>query len=78
MVDGKASGAKLSWVKRGEQRIASSTYVPPELREHGIAFKLVEALIEDAREQGFLIVPQCSYVAAKFDQNPDWADLRAG
>ena len=38
--------------------------------------KLVEALVADAREQGFKIVPACSYVAAKFDENPGWSDLR--
>ncbi|HSG33581.1 MAG TPA: GNAT family N-acetyltransferase [Sphingomonadaceae bacterium] len=77
LIDGKPSGAKLSWIDRGGHRVALSTYVPPELREHGIAFKLVTAMIEDARLEGFKIVPQCSYVAAKFDQHPEWAELRA-
>ncbi len=38
---------------------------------------LVEALIEDARSEGFKIIPTCSYVAAQFDRHPEWADLRA-
>ena len=37
----------------------------------------VDALVSDARAQGFRIVPQCWYVEKKFDENPDWADLRA-
>jgi hypothetical protein len=38
---------------------------------------LVDAMVADAREQGFKVGPACSYVAAKFDQHPEWADLRA-
>ena len=51
--------------------------VPPALRGQGIAARLVEALIEDARSEGFKIIPTCSYVAAQFDRHPEWADLRA-
>ena len=43
----------------------------------GVAAKLVEALIADARAEGFRIVPACSYVAAAFARHPEWADLRA-
>jgi predicted GNAT family acetyltransferase len=58
-------------------RVADHTLVPPELRGQGIAARLVEALIADARSEGFRIVPQCSYVAAAFRRHPQWADLRA-
>lgn len=58
-------------------RIAEHTFVPSEARGQGIAMKLVEALIEDARAQNFTVDPQCSYVAAAFRRNPEWADLRA-
>jgi uncharacterized protein len=46
-------------------------------KARGIAAALVEKLVADAREHGFKIAPQCSYVEAKFRRNPDWADLRA-
>ncbi|WP_394730181.1 GNAT family N-acetyltransferase [Altererythrobacter sp. GH1-8] len=58
-------------------RVATHTVVPKAIGGRGIAAQLVERLIADAREQGFTIVPQCSYVAKKFDQNPDWSDLKA-
>ena len=68
----------LDWEPRGKNvRIATHTIVPPAIGGRGIAGELVEALVGDAREQGFKIVPQCSYVAKKFDENPDWSDLRA-
>jgi predicted GNAT family acetyltransferase len=76
-VPGSDRQAKLTWVARGEARIANHTWVPPEARGKGIAAALVEALVADAREQGFTIEPQCSYVAAAFRRHPEWAKLRA-
>lgn len=58
-------------------RVATHTVVPRAIGGRGIAGLLVERLVADAREHGFRIVPQCSYVARKFEDNPDWADLRA-
>lgn len=77
-VPGSDKVARLTWKARGEGvRVADHTLVPRELEGRGIAAALVDALVADARAQGFRIVPQCSYVAAKFARNPDWADLRA-
>ena len=67
----------LTWRALGPLRIADHTFVPPELRGQGLARQLVEALVADAREQGFKIVPQCSYVEAQFRRHPEWADLLA-
>lgn len=69
--------AKLTWVERHGVRHADHTYVPDEMRGQGIAAKLVDALVADAREQGFKIAPECSYVVAAFKRHPEWADLRA-
>lgn len=68
---------ELTWTQRNGTRVADHTGVPPELGGRGIAGKLVEALVADAREQGFKIVPQCSYVAVAFKRHPEWADLLA-
>lgn len=80
-IAGTQSIGRLTWVLRGGDdgsvRIAEHTLVPREIGGRGVAAKLVEALVEDARESGFNIVPQCSYVAKKFEQNPSWDDVRA-
>lgn len=77
-LEGSDEVARLTWKARGEDvRVADHTLVPNAFRGRGIAGKLVDALIADAREHKFKIVPQCSYVEAKFDENPEWADLRA-
>ena len=73
--------AVLTWRSlgdaRGKTRVANHTFVPPELRGRGIAQQLVEALVADARAQGFTIVPQCSYVEVLFRRHPEWSDLLA-
>lgn len=80
-VPGAQAIGRLTWVRRddasGEVRVADHTLVPPAIGGRGVAARLVEALIADARAQGFRIDPACSYVEAQFRRHPDWADLRA-
>ena len=72
----------LEWEPGGEidgkeVRIAAHTVVPRAIGGRGVAGALVARLVEDAGRQGFLIRPDCSYVARKFSENPDWAALKA-
>jgi uncharacterized protein len=76
-VAGSAHIGRLTWITRGGARVAEHTLVPPEIGGRGVAGKLVDALIADAREQHFKVVPECSYVAAAFQKHPEWADLRS-
>ncbi len=57
--------------------MAEHTIVPPQIGGRGVAARLVDALVADAREHGFKVKPVCSYVVAKFDEHPEWADIRA-
>ena len=56
---------------------APQRVVPKPIEGRGIAGELVKRLIADAREQDFLIDPQCYYVDAQFKRHSDWRDLRA-
>ncbi|ANU06662.1 GNAT family N-acetyltransferase [Paraurantiacibacter namhicola] len=76
-VEGSEKRAELTWAARGKARIADHTFTPPEARGKGIALELVKALVADAKEQGFTIVPQCPYVEAQFRKHPEWSDVRA-
>lgn len=70
--------AELTYGRRdGGIIVADHTFVPPSMRGHGLAEKLVARLIGDARAEGSRILPLCSYVAAQFRRHEDWADLRA-
>ncbi|MFM5885795.1 MAG: GNAT family N-acetyltransferase [Novosphingobium sp.] len=76
-IAGETAIGRLTWVQRGAVRIAEHTLVPAEIGGRGVAARLVEALIADARDQGFTIEPACSYVEAAFRRHPEWAALRA-
>lgn len=76
-VEGSDHIGRLTWIERGGARVAEHTLVPPAIGGRGIAAQLVEALVADAREQGFKVRPVCSYVVKKFNEHPEWADLRA-
>ncbi|MGB7373427.1 GNAT family N-acetyltransferase [Pontixanthobacter sp.] len=76
-IDGTKAIGRLTWVRRGDARAAEHTLVPREIGGRGVAAQLVDAMVADAREQGFKIVPECSYVARKFAQNPQWSDVKA-
>ncbi|SMY06583.1 GNAT family N-acetyltransferase [Flavimaricola marinus] len=55
--------------------IADHTEVAPGLESQGIGRKLLDALLADARAEGFKIVPLCPYVNAQRRKHPEWADL---
>jgi uncharacterized protein len=76
-VPGSSAVGRLTWKAMGPARVADHTLVPPEIGGRGVAAALVEALIADAKSEGFTIVPQCSYVEAMFRRHPEWAELRA-
>lgn len=76
-VPGSDKVGRLTWKARGNARIADHTLVPPEIGGRGVAAALVDALVRDAKEQGFTVVPQCSYVDAQFRRHPEWAGLLA-
>ena len=51
------------------------TYTPPALRGEGIAGKLVEKAVADARERGWAVRPVCPYVRIKIDRTPALQDV---
>jgi predicted GNAT family acetyltransferase len=51
------------------------TEVPAELREQGIAGKLVHAALEFARREGLRVKPDCPFAADYIRKHPEYADL---
>ena len=82
VVDGASEQGYLEWEPGGmregkEVRVAAHTIVPRAIGGRGVAGALVRRMVDEAARQDFLIRPDCSYVAAKFAENPGWAAIRA-
>jgi len=75
-VAGSDAIGRLTWTERDGVRHAEHTLVPPEIGGRGVAGRLVEAMVADARENHFRIGPVCSYVAVAFQRHPEWADVK--
>ncbi|MEL6518780.1 MAG: GNAT family N-acetyltransferase [Pseudomonadota bacterium] len=55
--------------------IADHTGVPERLKGTGMGRALVARIVEDARAEGFKIVPLCPFVNAERRKHPEWADV---
>lgn len=70
--------AEISWINGQHEGyvIAYHTWVDDSLRGKGVGIKLLNKLVEFAREKQIKIQPMCSFILAMFDKNPDLKDLR--
>ncbi|HET9694864.1 MAG TPA: GNAT family N-acetyltransferase [Steroidobacteraceae bacterium] len=55
--------------------IIDHTAVPDALRGRGVGQVLVLRAVEDARRDGFRILPLCPFAKAQFERHADWADV---
>jgi uncharacterized protein len=52
--------------------------VPPPVEGRGIAGQLVQAAMEQARREGWRVVPHCAYAAAWLRRHPEYAGFVQG
>ena len=69
--------AYLSYTQDGGRVVLDHTYVPDALRGRGLAGVLARAALEEARQRGWKVVPQCSFVATYIERHPEFKDLVA-
>ena len=55
--------------------IIDHTSVSDALRGRGVGVVLVQRAVEDARRDGFKIIPLCPYAKAQFDRHAEWQDV---
>ncbi|MDY3006831.1 N-acetyltransferase [Anaerococcus sp. AGMB00486] len=55
--------------------IIDHTYVDESLRGKGYASKLVEKIIERAREKNIKIIPLCPYAKREFEKHSEYDDV---
>ena len=69
--------AELVYRLDGDVITFTHTGVPSELEGNGIGSIIVRAGLDHAREQGYKVVPLCSFVDSYMTRKPEYADLRA-
>ena len=75
-IDGVSGEGELTFSRvNAELVIADHTGVADSMAGMGVARALVEALIADARANGYRIVPLCPYVRARSLKHPEWDDV---
>ncbi|NHN32480.1 GNAT family N-acetyltransferase [Paenibacillus agricola] len=55
--------------------VIDHTYLDPEYRGRNIGKRLLDLVVDEAREMGRKIVPSCSYALEQFKANPEYADV---
>ena len=55
--------------------IIDHTAVHEALRGRGVGAVLVQRAVEDARREGFRIIPLCPFAKAQFERHVEWADV---
>jgi len=58
--------------------IIDHTEVPDALRGRGVGQALVLRAVEDARREGFRIIPLCPFAKAQFERQAEWRDVLSG
>jgi hypothetical protein len=76
VIDTLDGSGELTYSRMSATRIiADHTGVADGLRGRGVGKALVKRLIEDARSEGFRIVPLCPFVKAQYQRHPEWSDV---
>ncbi len=72
--DGKESYIRYSMSNKETINILR-TFVPPELRNKGLAGEIAKAALEYAKENNLKVIPTCSYVDYFIDKNKEYEKL---
>lgn len=74
LVDGTVVGFS-DYRLRDERQVFVRTEIDPEFRGRDLAATLVQAALDDARRNGYRVVPRCPYVADFIKEHPEYEDL---
>jgi predicted GNAT family acetyltransferase len=65
------------YARRGEAFVLSHVEAPIALRGTGAAGRLMQAIVDHARDDGLKLIPTCSYAVAWFRRHSDNTDVLA-
>lgn len=75
-VDGHTLRIDYGWAREGVMRV-DYVEVPAALAGRGLGTKLVGALVNRARANGFKLIPVCGFARLQLQRHPDWHDVLA-
>lgn len=67
--------AELVYSRHGNEIVLVHTGVPRELEGRGIAGRLAQFALEDARAKRLRVVARCPYVVTYLERHPEYADI---
>jgi predicted GNAT family acetyltransferase len=70
--------AFVTYLLEGDTITFTHTIVPEEMEGRGVGSKLVRGALDEARERGLKVVPNCSFVRNYIDRHEDYRELLAG
>jgi predicted GNAT family acetyltransferase len=70
--------AKIEYEKSGDVYDLLHTFVPEELRGHGVAEQLVTGALEQIQRQGGRFLPSCPYIQGFLKTHPQYQKATAG
>ncbi|MES2043993.1 MAG: GNAT family N-acetyltransferase [Pseudomonadota bacterium] len=75
VVDGHRAVA--AYQLEGDTIVFTHTIVPKAIEGRGVASRLIRGALDQVRDRGLKVVPQCPFVAAYIKRHPDVQDLLA-
>jgi uncharacterized protein len=76
-LDADGATAFLNYRLTGNVITLNHTETPVGARGRGIASRLVDGVLQEARMRGLKIVPRCPFVTAYLTKHPEYRDLVA-
>ncbi|QHJ69282.1 MULTISPECIES: GNAT family N-acetyltransferase [Planococcaceae] len=74
--DNGTVNGEITWTQMADVMVVEHTFVNENMRNQGLAKKLVDRAVEYARENEYKIEPVCSYVATVFDRYDEYEDVK--
>jgi len=76
-LDAGGARAVAAYQREGDTLVFTHTAVPPEIEGQGVGGRLVRGALDDVRDRGWRVIPQCPFVRAWIDRHPEYRDLLA-
>lgn len=75
LIENNKNVGKVVFIRDNDEIRITQTIVNPEFRGQGIAGKLMQLVVEKAKEKGLKIIPICSYAISYFAKNSQYSYL---